>query len=188
MSVLGDELKRVVKFAEGLGLKVKFLTPDLKDYHGLYSHPDRHEKGLIEVCRNAKTSKTFQIITLLHEIGHHIDFTENRMVSECYSFLDPEAGKAPEWARKAIFNSECRAVKYGEKLYWTLMLKIPFWKVKQELACDIFVYRTFLKTSDFPNTKQVAEFKKRWAKRNKKRYLGMTAHSSIISEQTGHLD
>lgn len=188
MSVLGEELKRVIKFAEGLGLKVKFLTSDYKDYHGLYSHPDRYEKGWIEVCRNKRTSKTFQIMTLLHEIGHHIDFTENRMVSECYAYLDAEAGKAPEWARKAIFNSEQRAVQYGEKLYWTLMLKIPFWKVKLEFARDLFVYRTFMKTAEFPTEKQITEFKKRWTKRNKKRYASITAHSSIIAEQTRKLD
>lgn len=168
MSALKAELKRVVKFAESLGLKVHFIDAYKRDYHGCYMHPEKFEPGIIEVCKTRRTTITFQIITLLHEIGHHLDFIESGKMPDSYNLIDSD--DCPDWARKSIFKAERRACKHAEKLYWTLRLRVPFWKVKMELSLDIFLYRMFKNTGDYPTTKQYESFRRNWKKRFKERY------------------
>lgn len=168
MSLQRNELKRVVKFAESLGVKVHFLDAASRDYHGAYFHPDKFEPGRIEVCRTKRTTITFQIATLLHEIGHHIDFTETGKIPESYNLIDSE--NCPVWARQAVFNAEKRACAHAEKLYWTLRLRIPFWKVKMELSADVFLYRVFRNSGVYPPIYEVDSFRKKWKKRFKDRY------------------
>ena len=161
-----NELKRTIKFAESLGLKIRFVKGANKDYHGCYVHPDKKQTGEIEICRGPRTTITFQIITLLHEIGHHLDYTERLKMPAALCSVGENS--TPKWARKAIFNAEKRAVGFGEQLYWTLMLKIPFWKVKKELDTDIYIYRYFYIYGDYPTGKSIAEYQKRWDKKKKK--------------------
>lgn len=168
MSFQKTELKRLVKFAESLGVKVLFVEYSNRDYHGCYIHPEKFEPGIIEVCKSPRTSYTFQISTLLHEIGHHLDFIESGRIPDSYNLIDSE--NCPEWARRAIFNAEHRAVKHAEKLYWTMRLRVPFWKVKMELSADIYLYRTFRATGNYPKEKELREFRRKWKKRYKKRF------------------
>jgi hypothetical protein len=157
-----------VKFAESLGLKVHFIDAQKRDYHGCYMLPEKFEPGVIEICKNKRTTITFQIITMLHEIGHHLDFIQSGDLPDSYNFIDSK--NCPEWARTSIFYAERRACKNAEKLYWTLRLRIPFWKIKMELASDIFLYRAFKNTGEYPTFKQMDEFRRKWKKRFKQRY------------------
>lgn len=173
MHLYEKELKRCLKFCEGLGLKVKFIKGTGADYWGAYMEPDRSTQGVIEIVK--ARSVTHQIITLLHEIGHHIDFTQTKWMPEAYSHLDDPA--APEWARNAIYNAEERAVTNGEKVYWTLMLRIPYWKVKRELDRDLYVYRTWQQSGVFPKLSDQDTFRKKWDKKYKRHLLHISAYS-----------
>jgi hypothetical protein len=173
VSLQKTEFKRVVKFAESLGLKVHFIDAQKRDYHGCYVHPEKFEPGLIEVCRTKRTTITFQIAILLHEIGHHLDFIKTEKLPDSYNLIDSE--DCPDWARVSIFNAERRACKNAEKLFWTLRLRIPFWKIKMELSVDIFLYGVFKRTGDYPREKEIESFRKNWKRKFKERYTKATA-------------
>jgi len=175
MHLYQRELKRVLKFCEGLGLKVQFIDGRGADYWGAYMEPDRSTPGVIEIVR--ASTVTHQIITLLHEIGHHLDFTQTKWMPDAYNHIDDL--NPPEWARKAIFNAEERAVTNGEKAYWTLMLRIPYWKVKRELDRDIYVYKTWSQTCVFPTHKEQNDFRKKWDKKYKKHLLNIHAYQFV---------
>lgn len=165
-SHLKKELNRVVMFAESLGLKVLFVSGKNKDYVGCYMEPEKKTPGVIEVCRSKKTTVTFQILTLLHEIGHHVDYTDKGSMPRAVRFLDQP--NAPKWARRAIYNAERRGAAHGEQLYWTLMLRIPFWKVKKAFATDLYLYRKYFLTGEYPTWNETRKFRRRWNKRYKK--------------------
>jgi len=180
MKMVRSEFKRVIQFAKGLGLEVKIVSKP-SDFHGHYAEPCLEGSGVITIVKSGKTTLTFQLATLLHEIGHHLDFTENKIAIEAYHFIEGSSDKkAPEWARKAIYNSERRAIQNAEKLYWTLMLKVPYWRIRQEFEVDLYLYSVFLRTADFPLEEELVKFRKHWARRHKKQF-SINAKQAILA-------
>ena len=168
MHLIQKELNRLVKYGEALGLKVGFVDVKKLDCEAYYIEPYKFEPGIIKVGRGPSTSLTYQIASLLHELGHHIDFTETKKLVNSYEFLDEDNTKtAPDWARRAIYNAERRAVKIADRLYRELALRIPYWKIKRELDCDLYCYGMYKRKSRFPNAKEWASWRKKWKKRNK---------------------
>lgn len=164
------ELNRLVKYGEALGLKVGFIggvRAAVLDCEAYYNEPTRFEPGVIKVVRTPRTSLISQISSILHELGHHIDFTETGKLPNSYIHLDGD-NKVPAWARQAIFNAERRAIKIAMRLYSELSLRIPYWKIKKELDCDLYCYGMFKRKDRFPTAQELSAWRKKWDKRNKK--------------------
>src|ERR1035437_5875220 len=116
MHLIQKELNRLVKYGEALGLKVGFTDGKKLDCEAYYLEPSSFEPGIIKIVRRPHTTLTYQIASLLHELGHHIDYTETGKMPSAYVLLEGD-NKVPEWARKAIYNAEKRANKISFRLY-----------------------------------------------------------------------
>lgn len=143
------ELKRVVKYAKGLGLSVAFKP--YKPRSGTGGYYDGVSKEIV-VYQGSRDTKTDMILVLLHELGHHLDFIykgkrDPKKLSEA---LDKEHARKetdPPLARhlrQFIFDCEYNGTQYMPVLAKELDLKIPLWKVEAEAKLDQWVYRRYL--------------------------------------------
>jgi Zn-dependent peptidase ImmA (M78 family) len=113
------ELNRLIKYSEGLGLTIEF-RPDTKEspseYGGFYDDSDKK----ITIFLEKKTTIKRQILTLLHEIGHHLDFIYKNKKEPMYVTTAYHAEvwridrkkKLPRTLREIIYNCEKDGIKY----------------------------------------------------------------------------
>lgn len=165
MHLYERELERVVLFARGLGVKVLFIRGG---EDGSYVNPkDENDQGIITI--NSRGYTVAKISSLLHELGHHMDFVKRGRMPEAYDHL--YAKKTPRWARQSVCNAEARAVEHALKIYWDLMLRVPLWRVKKDLAMDLYQYRVWLRKAQFPTGPEQKAFGKRWDRMYRKALL-----------------
>lgn len=120
------QIKKIVKYAkEFLNVDVKFV-PNLSTA-GLYTAPAGQRRALVEVL-STYNGLTI-VLTLLHELGHHIDFLERGYVEVeevAYNYYPHEVGaQTPIKYRKHIRNVENEANIHAWKIAKYLDLKIP---------------------------------------------------------------
>lgn len=164
---MNTELKRLIKITKSFDIRVKVISKSGKyPYAGEYSAPNRKSKALIEIYHSSDTSDHEMFLTLLHELGHHIDYLIRGKVSDAYYYIDQEY--CPLWARRSILISEKYAVQYAELLYHYFEFNFPYWKVKRECAFDYFQYEYFYKTGVWLTKKQTLVFLKAWDEKYKK--------------------
>lgn len=151
MSYLDNELARIEKYIAGLGIKLikrqkQDKDSDTKDY-GSWS------PGEIEIFPNEHKTKTDLIMTLLHEIGHHLYYQHNdkpeipNEILIAYSIMT----KAQ---RKKIYEYEKNGISLMPTIAIELGLKIPLYKIYLQSEFDIWQYEVFYETGEFPNAKE----------------------------------
>lgn len=182
MSYLDRDILKLKKFAKRLGLKI-------------YTRPYSKHKGAADYTVNShinlfvskSTTKTEIILSLLHELGHHLDWLNVKKVSKdediAFETLVSGSmfGKRPDINkkyRKIIYQVEKSGIKYMDKIHKALNLEIPLYKVKHQQEIDLFDYKILYKKGRFATHHEIRQtvykkihyYRKKYGKR-KKQYL-----------------
>lgn len=176
MNVRDKELYRLIKYAQGLGVKVtlKVIPPNSNNHDAATWSTDGSE---IEVFYSEQTSKTIIILNLVHELGHHLWFiykkkrTPDLKFDEAIEISNRET-QAPKKIRKKILQVEREGIKYWDTIVIDTDIKIPRWKIEKTKEFDIWQYELYHETGKFPTYKERKNKKIELnLKHNPKKYL-----------------
>jgi hypothetical protein len=150
-----------VKYAEGLGVKVSFLNkaPNSRDAAGW-----RIDGSEILIYLDKNVSKIETILSLIHELGHHVWFIHQKDRKPDLKFeealdrqnlfeCDLSDTPAPKKLRKKILETEIAATAYWDIIYKDTNMKFAKWKLDVAMKFDIWVYEEYYKTGYFPSKK-----------------------------------
>ncbi len=120
------DLQKALKYARLLGIRIFFRDILGGDIAGLYEDGDEDDPPKIWISRNR--TLTAQLFTVLHELGHHLDFlngTSTEREAQGYNLVDEKGHKAPMWAKKMYWNSEERANAFIPQIAGFLGISLP---------------------------------------------------------------
>jgi hypothetical protein len=150
MGIRDEELKRIEKYAQGLGIKVTYKKQGPQDPEADWA-VDGSE---ITVYLRNRQSKTHIILDLIHELGHHMYWVHNdrKIPIKLDTALSRENPTKKQ--RKAILEDEQNGALYHLLIYKELGLKIPEWKVIVERDIQLEIYKYYYRNGDFPTVKE----------------------------------
>ena len=160
MSYLDDILSRMIKYAEGLGIKVRVLKHK-QGLPGALWENDANGDMYITLYTWPRQTKTLLILNLLHELGHARSYImDGRMISARMAQLNnlPQEEFDKE-QRKVVYKEEVRDSKYRIDIANELNLKIPLWKIQADIALDRWIYLRWYKTGIYPTYVEQSEKK-----------------------------
>lgn len=172
MSVIKEEFKRMIKYAEGLGVKVH-IKPRKRNDDAAYWTLDGTE---ITILRRKRDSITTLMLSLIHELGHHVSWIMNgrkynkRLDKALDSGENLKKGQIlAKKHRKVIYEDEKFDSQYHEVIYNELNLKFPKYKVMAEMELSNWGYYIYYQTGKDPTKKEFSikqrELRKKWKKR-----------------------
>lgn len=151
MGIRDDELKRLEKYAQGLGVKVSYKKYIKYSMDAATWATDGSE---ISVFTRSEKSKTDLIMDLVHELGHHLSFIYNNkevpkklniaLTKEMID-INPTLDQ-----RKAILDFELLGMMYHDTIIKEVDLKIPKWKFKLENEYQKYMYTYYWKHGNIP--------------------------------------
>ena len=166
MGIRDEEIKRIKKYAEGLGIKVNFK----KHRKGVGGAEWDMEDRQITIYISPRTNKTTIILYLLHELGHHLDWIyhnkkDSKEAAKAYELLNSgpmfgDRSDIPEKYRQIIYREEAAGIHYMSIIWKELDLKIPLWKVKLQQELDLCEYRRLANEGKFNTIKEHKEYRK----------------------------
>lgn len=152
MSYLKNELTRLVKYAEGLGIKVLFLNKKKNDPSAEWTM----DGSEIRLYKYKNDTLTNQILSAIHELGHHLSWVnrgrkDDINVHRAIDAMD-RAGDKPisKSKRKVIYEMEKFDSQYHEIIYNELGLKIPKYKMLAERDLSNWGYKVYYLTGKDP--------------------------------------
>lgn len=161
------ELKRLESYANSLGVRVFYRK--LKKQYTNAAEFYSDGSGII-VYTWPMLSKTNIVLNLLHEVAHavqwvHLNKTINKDL-QISLLKDPKDLSKEE--RKLIYEDEHHAT-----YYWDQIVKLVDIKIKPDIITvrkklDIFAYRFFYETGDFPSEAEMKQKKKEYKDELKK--------------------
>lgn len=168
MSVRDEEVKRLLHYAKGLGLKVTFSNKKAPDASADWSTDG--SEITIYLRRNA--SKTAIILSFLHELGHHTDFIhkhnrkQDQILDKALEEADQE--EVPKGASWKIYQDEKRATEWWEVICKDANIKISKWKIDLAKEFDVWVYEFAHYQGRFPTFKEQADKRRKLKSKYKK--------------------
>lgn len=159
MSYLQDDLNKLIKYAQGLGLRVV-----IRDYDGSGDGAGWTTDGTeITLFRWKNQTITRMILNLLHELGHHLawvyaDRITNPKVDNALAAEDSRKKGdpfIPKRKRKIIYEEERFDAQYREVIAKEVGLRVPLWKIKADIDIDIWGYRVYYETGKHPTAKDM---------------------------------
>jgi len=160
-----EELNRLIKYAQGLGLSVHF-KPYVKGSNvGGGWAIDGSE---INVYVGPNEPKINKILYLIHEISHHKGFIENGRTIDpriVEALNDEDEGRRN---RKRIYMDEVEDTKHWEQIYNDCNLQFPIRKLYEERDFDIWTYKRYYEDGKFPTQKEKREKSKELKKKYSK--------------------
>lgn len=150
------EIERLRRYAQGLGVKVSIVyKPRIAD-----SAAWTTDGSEIIVYTNNNQSKTDIVLSLVHELGHHLWFIHEKKrkldlkFEEALSYESSPNYNVPKRFRKHILDTEIAGVQYWDVIIKDVDIRIPEWKVKMAAEFDIWQYEVYYKTGKFPSNKE----------------------------------
>lgn len=168
MGVRDEELRRLEKYAEGLGVKVYYrpYIPFSLDA-ALWSIDGTQ----IVIFVTVDQSKTALILSLIHEIGHHLSFVyKNKMIPKKLDMaLDRESNQLvpTKEQRKALLDWELLGMEYHLNVYKECDVKIPEYKLHVENEVQKYIYTYYYKHGKVPTHKMREDFHKKTVEKYK---------------------
>ena len=173
MRQIRKELGKLINYAKGHGIDVYIRDDDSSANSGEWVL----KSDKIEIIIYEK-KPILQYLTLLHELAHHKQFVIDKRVvpSKTRKAYEKEAELlADEFLAKEyryiIYQSEVNDSKHQFDILKDTNSSIPVWRVKLEIAVDLFTYKRYYQTGSFPLVKEIVakrkELRKRYAKRLK---------------------
>lgn len=155
--VRDDELNRLIRYAQGLGLSVRF-KPYIK---GSRTKAEWLTDGTeITIYTYSQCSKLEKILSLVHEISHHRAWIKDgrELDPRVEEALDDEEGKKRN--RKRILDMETEDSKHWEDIYRDTNLQFNIEKLHKQRDFDLWQYRVYYETGEFPTVKEKAQKKR----------------------------
>jgi hypothetical protein len=166
MTSQARDLNKLKKFIKSFGLRLYFRP------YTRYTDLAHYVSGQnITVFVSKKINKTEIILSLLHEIGHHLDWITNKRLDKetekAYTKFDDKDFK--KYA-KIILDVERAGIKHMTSIHKILNLEISIDKVKRQQKIDLFHYEFFYKNKKFPSIDDLIKFesKLKYGKKRKK--------------------
>jgi len=161
------DIQKLKDYANTLGLTVYF-RPFTKATGGA----EYLEGKYISIFTNKKTSKDEIILSLLHELGHHMTYLHtpgtqmSRAEGDALIALNAGnmMGARPDMSkehRRIILQIERDGIRYMSKIHKSLKLEIEFWKVKHQQELDLFDYKMLYHKGRFSTTAEMKELYKK---------------------------
>lgn len=149
-----DEIQRLIKYAQALGVPVRFKPYVPRSNDGGGWSVDGSE---IVVYTSNGDTKIGKILILIHEIAHHKGWIENGRKTDpkvTEALLDEEEKKK---SRKRIYLGELKDTRYWEQIYKDANCAFDIGKLYAAKEYDIWQYEVFYETGKFPTTKEKAK-------------------------------
>lgn len=152
------EIVRLTKYAQGMGLKVTFSNAKSSS-----SSADWNLDGTeITIYARQQDSKTSTILSMVHEIAHHLWFIHEKnrkpdlKFEEAIDFEYFNGDKKPiaKRLRKRIYDMESASTAYWDAIYKETDLGVPKWKLYATMEFDIWMYEIYYKEGHFPGYKR----------------------------------
>lgn len=167
MGVRDDEITRLLKYAQGLNVKVLFKKAKKGSEDAASWRDDGKE---IIIYTKKRQSKIDIILSLVHELGHHCWYIHDKDRVENQELLEADLASKGEGAnktqRKVILDAEEDAAKWWDVIYKDVDLKFPINKMHYQRDLDLFVYQFYYENDRFPLFEDYAakkkESKKKW--------------------------
>lgn len=160
MSIRDEEIKRLIKYSQGLGLKVFFKNNSQEGDAAAWSLDGTE----LYIYNPDKTSKIQIIMSFIHELSHHLFFIhdKNRVLSQSFynSIVKNDNQIANKKDRKAIYNFEKESSRYWITVYKDTNMRFSLDKLEKQRKYDVWMYEVFYKTGKFP-TEREKRLKKR---------------------------
>ncbi len=147
-----EELKRLVKYAQGHNIKVTFKPYVPRSMDAGYCSTDGRDITLAII---KGTSKLQLILTLIHELGHalyNINNNERVPDEKLEAALDDE--KAKKKHRKVILTYERKSAEWWDIIYRDADLKFPKWRLDMQKEYDIWQYECWHRFNRFPTKEE----------------------------------
>lgn len=157
MHIRDEEIKRLIQYAKGLNTTVRIQS--VKKIDGV-SADWSIDGSNITIYKDDKTSKIDIVLSLIHELGHHLEHihTNNRQLDdELNEAIDPEESKKAY--RKKIYDWELKSSKWWEIIYKETNCKFNINRLFLQQEFDLWQYEVYRESGEFPST---SEFKRKY--------------------------
>lgn len=149
-----EDIKKLKHYAKAHGLKVSIRRKKTKDFSAEYVSNES-----ITVYTTKRTSKKDIILTLLHELGHHLDSIigkpDSKETIEALNKAHNEGIKnVPREQRRLIYRSEKSGIELMPYFVSYLKLRIDRRAVEIQKRIDIFAYKFYMDNGRFPTQKE----------------------------------
>lgn len=144
-----EELNRLIKYAQGMGVFVRF-KPYVKGSKVVAEWAT--DGSEIIMYTTSKHSKLDKILDLIHELGHHRAFVENgrKVDLRANQALDSDQQRD----RKYVLDSEIADSAYWEDIYRDTGCKFNIEKLRKQREFDIWTYEFVYKHGRDANGKE----------------------------------
>lgn len=158
MSKRDEELNRLKKYAEGLGLRVSFRRHRPGNAGALWVLDENNSPELV-MYEWPGQSKSRMILNFIHELAHHLAWVYKGRKLETAVIkalnMDNEQEDVPKEMRYIIYKMEKDDADYRDFIVKELDIKLPSYKIKADKAVDIWFYRQYWLTGKYPTLKAV---------------------------------
>jgi oligoendopeptidase F len=150
------EIDRLINYCQAFNIKVIFNTEMDSDAEWTLDGTE------IRINRTRNSNKTDLILTLIHELGHHLWFVYKKerqpdlKFDEAITrefFSENRKSNTPKRLRKKILDIEREGLRYWDIVVKDTDIKIPTWKIEMQKEFDIWQYEVYYKTAKFRRQK-----------------------------------
>lgn len=167
MHYLKKEFDRLVKYTQGLDVKVTFSREKQNSASAAWTTDGK------EIIIYDKTLKgpLQLLLDFLHELSHHRAYIENGRKENLKTnkILDKEASGKELTAsqRKHMYEGEMNDYKWQLVIHNEVGSKIPLWRLQAEIDLDTWIYRHYWLKAEWPLMKDVKAKRREFMKKNK---------------------
>ena len=168
MGIRDQELARLQKYAEGLGIKVVWSKNKSSKYGAMWVL-DQNNNVELHMYTWTSASKTLLVLNFLHELAHHLAYVhQGRTLSDALikALNHQSTETANKKHRELVYKAEVSDSSYRKVIAHEVGLKIPESKIDLDIAVDDFIYYTYWQENRFPKLPEIREFKKQWKDKN----------------------
>jgi hypothetical protein len=168
-----DEIVRLVKYAEALGVKVSYVA----------GRSDACADWVVDgseirIYTSRMKAKTDTILALIHELGHHLwfihkkerqpDLKFNEALDLVNLYADTTKTAVPKRHRKKIYAIELEGAAFWDVIVKDTNIKLAKWKIDLAKEFDMWQYQVYYETGKFP----VRRVRRMYVKLLTKKYRG----------------
>lgn len=167
MSIRDTEIDRLTKYCQALGLTVNYRRYKPGD-PGAEVVAVEGVPTTVNIYIWPGKSKTHIVLDFIHELAHMVSYIYNgrRDSQDLLDALTEEDQRKPgqspiaKWKRKLIYDCERKDAAYRYNIIKELDIKVPKHKFMADMELDLWIYKYFYITGDYPKREDVRNKKK----------------------------
>jgi uncharacterized glyoxalase superfamily protein PhnB len=153
MHYLEKEFNRLVKYTQGLGVKVTMSPVDNK----LMSAAWVIDGSEIIIFDSTKKGPLRKCLEMMHELSHHLTWVHNGrrgdLKTDTILAKDAAGGKLTKKQRKVIYDMEVHDSQLQKTIHKEINSKIPIKRLELEIEFDLWIYKYFYINDKWPTSK-----------------------------------